>query len=102
MPVTMVNSQLRAGMATPFRKILANPKPNKPRASSRYTTIHSSLNTLSLYCGATTMRVPLSTGHVESLASAVNGLLKTFAEKQKAEKPKRWDPVECKFSGEKK
>jgi hypothetical protein len=100
MPVTIVKSQVRSGIATPFQKILATPKPNKPRASQRYITVQSSLNTLSLHCGATTLNVPVSTSHVETLAVAINGLLKTFAEKQKAERPQRVDTVECKFKGE--
>jgi hypothetical protein len=100
MPFTIVNSQLRFGIATPFQRILATSKPNKARASSRNITVQSSLNTLSLHCGATTLNVPVSASHVESLAGAINGLLKTFAEKQKAEKPKRWEAVECKFAGE--
>ncbi len=99
MPATILNSShLRCGMA-PFQRILATPKPNKARASLRSITVQSSLNTLSLYCGATTLNVPVSTSHVESLAVAINGLLKTFAEKQKAERPQRVDAVECKFSG---
>jgi hypothetical protein len=97
----IVNSQLRCGIAKPFQSILATPKPNKPRASQRYITVQNSLNGLSLHCGATTLNVPLSTSHVQSLAGAINDLLKTFAEKQKAERPQRVDSVECKVSGEK-
>lgn len=101
MPAMIVNSQLRYGIAKPFQNILATPKPNKLRASQRYITVQSSLHALSLHCGATTLNVPLSTSHVQSLAGAINGLLKTFAEKQKAEGPQRVDSVECKFSGDK-
>jgi len=101
MPPIIVNSQLRYGIPQPFKKKIATSKPNKPRASQRCTTVQSSLNDLSLYCGATTLNVPLSTSHVQSLAGAINDLLKTFAEKQKAERPQRVDAVECKFSGRK-
>lgn len=35
---------------------------------------------------------------LQDVALAVNGLLGTFAEKQKAEKPRRWDTVEYRSS----
>lgn len=81
------------------KAFLATSKPNHSRAIRRQVTINNSLNTLSLHSGATTIKVPVLEEQVKTLAIAINGLMKTFAEKQKAEKPRRWDAVECKITG---
>ena len=103
MSAQVLYSQPRCRMASSFtnsKGFLPISKPNCCRPIQRQLTVTSSLNTLSLHCGPTTIKVPVPEGQVETLAHAVNGLMKTFAEKQKAEKPRRWDTVECKINGE--
>lgn len=92
-----------AGAATqrrgshPFHAI---PKPKRSCALRAPTAPRCSLETVSLQCGATTVRIPVPTAQVATLATAVNNLLKTFAEKQKPGAARRWDPVECKIAGD--
>ena len=74
------------------------PKPTRASRLSVAAQQHST-NTLSLSCGATTIKLPISNDKIETLAGAVNSLLKTFADKQKAERPQRCEPVECRITG---
>lgn len=55
---------------------------------------------LSIHVGETTVNVPVTKEQAAQLRESVQSLLKTFAEKQKAERPKRWDMMEYRLSGE--
>ena len=93
--------QSRAGMSR--ISSAANWHTHKPKHSfiaRRQVTPQCSANTFSLNCGATTVKLPMQSDQVKTLAVAINDLLKTFAEKQKAEKPQRWATLECKIVGE--
>lgn len=50
-----------------------------------------------LHLGDTTLTVPLSTEEGKNLSVKFNDLLKVFAAKQEAERPKRWEALEYKF-----
>jgi hypothetical protein len=54
---------------------------------------------LSLHVGETTVQVPFAKASAEDLNATLLALLKTFSEKQQAERPKRWDAMEYKFKG---
>lgn len=54
---------------------------------------------LSLHMGETTVQFPFSRDNAEALNQSVLALLKTFADKQKAERPKRWEAMDFKFRG---
>jgi hypothetical protein len=45
------------------------------------------------------VNVPVTKEQAAQLRESVQSLLKTFAEKQKAERPKRWDMMEYRLSG---
>jgi hypothetical protein len=47
----------------------------------------------------TTIGVPFTAADARALDAALAELLKTFAEKQKAARPKRWDLMEQRFGG---
>lgn len=47
----------------------------------------------------TTIGVPFTAANARALDAALTELLKTFAEKQKAARPKRWDMMEQRFGG---
>ncbi len=55
---------------------------------------------LSLHIGETTMSFPLSAEQAGKLSVSVLSLLETFAAKQKAERPRRWDMMEYRLRGE--
>lgn len=47
----------------------------------------------------TTISFPLRADEAQKLAAALTGVMQTFAEKQSAERPKRWPSMEYKFKG---
>ncbi|KAI8464191.1 MAG: hypothetical protein J3K34DRAFT_396805 [Monoraphidium minutum] len=53
-----------------------------------------------LHVGETTVGVPFTRDQAQQLDAAFQQLLKTFAEKQKAERPKRWEMLEVRFKGD--
>jgi len=55
---------------------------------------------LSFHIGETTVSFPLSKEQAGKLSESVKSLLETFAAKQKAERPKRWDMMEYRLRGE--
>ncbi|KIY95390.1 hypothetical protein MNEG_12573 [Monoraphidium neglectum] len=55
---------------------------------------------LMLHVGETTIGVPFSRAQADQLDSAIKQLLTTFAEKQKAERPRRWEMMEVRFKGD--
>ena len=48
----------------------------------------------------TTISFPLRADEARRLSEALAGVMQTFAEKQAAERPKRWPSMEYKFKGE--
>ncbi|GBF87559.1 hypothetical protein Rsub_00270 [Raphidocelis subcapitata] len=54
---------------------------------------------LMLHVGETTIGLPFTREKAQQLDAALQQLLKTFAEKQAAERPRRWDMMEVAFSG---
>lgn len=55
---------------------------------------------LMLHVGETTVGVPFSKEQALQLDAALQQLFKTFAEKQKAERPRRWEMMEVRFKGD--
>eukprot|EP00877_Chromochloris_zofingiensis_P005412 jgi/Chrzof1/14872/Cz09g19030.t1 len=55
---------------------------------------------LSLHVGETTITVPFAAEQAQQLTAGFNKLLQTFSDKQKAERPKRWEMMEVKFKGD--
>lgn len=51
----------------------------------------ASATQLALHCGDTTLQLPFSPEQGKALNDALSKLLQTFADKQAAERPKRWD-----------
>lgn len=69
------------------------PRPPPPRHAG--TT-----STLSLHVGDTTIALPFGRDQAQQLSDAFVALFQTFAAKQKAERPKRWDMMEVRFVGQ--
>ncbi len=55
---------------------------------------------MAFHIGETTVSFPFNREQAQKLSGSVKGLLETFAEKQKAERPKRWSMMEYKLKGE--
>lgn len=51
------------------------------------------------HIGETTVSIPFGRAEAEKLSGSIQSLLETFAEKQKAERPKRWNMMEYKLKG---
>jgi hypothetical protein len=77
----------------------AGPSASRPAGAARRVAARASLQDLELHFGDTTVSFPLGVEQAAQLAAAVSGVMHTFAEKQKAERPKRWDAMEFKMKG---
>jgi hypothetical protein len=55
---------------------------------------------MAIHVGETTIAFPFKREQAQQLSSSVRTLLETFAEKQKAERPKRWNMMEFKQKGQ--
>lgn len=55
---------------------------------------------LAFHIGDTTLSFPLRPEEAARLGEALTGVMQTFAEKQKADRPKRWPALEYVFKGE--
>lgn len=55
---------------------------------------------LAFHINETTISFPLNDEEVRRLSQALTGVMATFAEKQQAERPKRWPAMEFVFKGE--
>jgi len=55
---------------------------------------------LSLHVGETTISFPFKPQQAQAISSSIKSLLETFAAKQKAERPKRWDMMEYRYKGD--
>ena len=56
-------------------------------------------NNLALHINETTVSFPFEATKVQEVTSALNDLLQTFKDKQAAERPKRWKPMEYRHKG---
>ena len=54
---------------------------------------------LALHIGETTISFPFTPQQARSVTNSINSLLETFAAKQKAERPRRWDMMEYRSKG---
>lgn len=73
----------------------------QPCRSIKTTAISASgTANLTLSIGETTVAFPLPAEEAARLQGAIGTTLQTFAEKQKAERPKRWPSMEYKFKGD--
>ena len=55
---------------------------------------------MSFHIGETTVSFPLDRASGQELAEAISGVMATFADKAKAERPKRWPAMEFACTGE--
>lgn len=55
---------------------------------------------MSFHIGETTVSFPLDRASGQELAEAISGVMATFADKAKAERPKRWPAMEFVCKGE--
>ncbi|CAD7704296.1 unnamed protein product, partial [Ostreobium quekettii] len=55
---------------------------------------------LALHFGESTIILPFSFEEARNLGKSIQALIKTFAEKQEAERPKRWDMMEYRYKSE--
>lgn len=55
--------------------------------------------TLSLHSGESTISFPVTSTQAEDISAAIQAVLTVFAEKQKAERPKRYKSMEYKHKG---
>lgn len=60
----------------------------------------AAVSKLSLHVGETTIALPFKEQHAKELDAAFSALLKTFAEKAKAERPRRWEAMEYRYKGD--
>jgi hypothetical protein len=51
-----------------------------------------------LHVGETTISIPLPNDKAQELSAAIQEIMTTFAEKQKAERPKRWESMEYRLN----
>lgn len=61
--------------------------------------MRSAGNNLALHINETTVSFPFEAIKVQEVTSALNDLLQTFKDKQAAERPKRWKPMEYRHKG---
>lgn len=54
---------------------------------------------LAFHIGDTTLSFPLRADEARRLSAALAGVMQTFADKQQAERPKRWPALEFVFKG---
>ncbi len=54
---------------------------------------------LALHVGETTISFPFTPEQAHSISASLRSLLETFAAKQKAERPRRWDMMEYRYKG---
>ena len=59
----------------------------------------SSGTSLTLQIAETSISFPFQKEQAQQLSNSMTTLIKTFAAKQKAERPRRWDMMEYKFKG---
>jgi hypothetical protein len=52
-----------------------------------------------LHVNDTTISFPFAEAQAKEVSAAINGLLQTFAAKQSAERPKRWQSMEYRYKG---
>ena len=68
-----------------------------PKEKTTSTTKNLPAKPLELHVGPTTLSLPFNQQRAAELKAALALLLATFAEKAKAERPKRWQSLEYKF-----
>ncbi|KAK9904865.1 hypothetical protein WJX75_004243 [Coccomyxa subellipsoidea] len=69
------------------------------RSHARRLVSASSGTTLDLHVNDTTISFPFAEAQAKEVSAAINGLLQTFAAKQSAERPKRWQSMEYRYKG---
>ena len=81
------------------RPARGGPPHNLKLPHSHCFALCSASRTLSFAIGETSVAFPLPAEEAARLSAALGGVLQTFADKQKAERPKRWPSMEFKFKG---
>jgi hypothetical protein len=76
----------------------------RPHPTRQHTHTHAHKKTadadrLSLHIGETTLTLPFTPQQGAELEAALNALLATFADKAKAERPRRWPMMEVAWKG---
>lgn len=84
-----------AHSAAPIRQRGLRTQAVRPRS----VCLNAAPKRLQLHVGETTLDVPFSVDKAQQLQGAFQQLLQSFADKQKATRPKRWDMMEVHFAG---
>ena len=79
------------------RRRRAHPKTITKKKTPKKTKLDA--DRLSLHVGETTLTLPFTPQQGAELEDALNALLKTFADKAKAERPRRWEMMEVAWKG---
>ncbi|KAL6779436.1 hypothetical protein ACKKBG_A12325 [Auxenochlorella protothecoides x Auxenochlorella symbiontica] len=61
--------------------------------------MHTDIRPFVIQVESTTLSIPLEEAEARQLAVGLNNVLKTFQEKQTAERPKRWDSMSVTLEG---
>ncbi|KAL4441296.1 hypothetical protein ABPG77_011533 [Micractinium sp. CCAP 211/92] len=69
-------------------------------AGPQHTHSQAPPRALAFHIGDTTLSFPLPPSEAARLSTALTGVMQTFADKQKAERPKRWPALEYVFMGD--
>ena len=72
------------------------------QARSRHLQCTAGTGTLSLHSGESTISFTVTSSQAEDISAALQAVLTVFAEKQKAERPKRYKSMEYKHKGTRK
>jgi hypothetical protein len=91
----MQRGALAAGTVRPFA---ARAAPARRRAAAAARAAAD--RPIELHFGDTTVAFPLRRDQAAALTTAVAGVMRTFAEKAEAARPKRWDSMEFRAEGD--
>ncbi|PRW57478.1 hypothetical protein C2E21_3963 [Chlorella sorokiniana] len=80
----------------PARRLHAARRPLSVRATAQAGPAQA----LSFHIGETTISFQLRAEEARKLSTALAGVMQTFADKQQAERPKRWPSLEYVFKGD--
>ncbi|CAL8464353.1 g3888 [Coccomyxa elongata] len=74
-------------------------RPIRSVASRRIHVSAATGASIDLHVNETTITFPLAEAQAKEIVAAINSLLQTFAAKQAAERPKRWQSMEYRYKG---
>ena len=95
-----------AAIANAFIGNFAYQSPSSPSQCQSWYDVRSNAECLldaggqlALHINETTVSFPFEPSRADEVTSAIIELLQTFKDKQAAERPKRWKPMDYKYKG---